>query len=274
MAIRIVITAPEFISAFMRKVFYKYLYIHVAKRTEDIVLPFMNYGYEPLSGEPSLVPLNLSADETEFKYSAQLYQHVIGDVDLTGKSVLEVGSGRGGGTHFLYKHYKPQKIVGVDLCSITVKSSNEKYGGAEIEFKTGDAQNLPFESNSFDVVVNVESSHCYPSTSRFFSEVRRVLKPGGFFLYTDFRSVNRSEQWQNEIDDCGMKLLRKKDITENVLKSLELDAARKEQLLCKTKVRNEKERQKLIRFAAMPGSIEYDRFKTRFYDYYSFVFEG
>ena len=56
-----------------------------------------------------------------------------------------------------------------------------------LAFEVGDAERMPFPDASFDAVVNVESSHCYPSMPAFLSEVRRVLRPGGHFLYADLR---------------------------------------------------------------------------------------
>ena len=54
----------------------------------------MNYGYIDLNGE---LPLELNPDDEEDRYFIQLYHHVATAVDIQGKDVLEVGSGRGGG---------------------------------------------------------------------------------------------------------------------------------------------------------------------------------
>ena len=59
-----------------------------------------------------------------------------------------------------------------------------------LSYVQADAENLPFDDASFDVVINVESSHCYPHIDRFLSEVRRVLAPGGCFGIVDFRKVD------------------------------------------------------------------------------------
>jgi ubiquinone/menaquinone biosynthesis C-methylase UbiE len=56
-----------------------------------------------------------------------------------------------------------------------------------LDFVRGDAQNLHFPDQSFDAVINVEASHIYPNLERFLGEVARVLRPGGHFLYADFR---------------------------------------------------------------------------------------
>ena len=48
-----------------------------------------------------------------------------------------------------------------------------------------------FPIDSYDAVVNVEASHLYPDVPRFLAEVARVLRPGGHFLYADFRRRQR-----------------------------------------------------------------------------------
>jgi ubiquinone/menaquinone biosynthesis C-methylase UbiE len=56
---------------------------------------------------------------------------------------------------------------------------------------------MPFPDASFDAVINVESSHCYPSMGRFLSEVHRVLRPRGSLLFADLRT---SDVWTFSID--------------------------------------------------------------------------
>jgi SAM-dependent methyltransferase len=76
----------------------------------------------------------------------------------------------------------------------------------------GDAEDLPFSDNEFDIVINVESSHNYPNLRRFFEEVARVLRPGGFFSHADVFTPDRYAvmtqckeespelQWLEELD--------------------------------------------------------------------------
>ena len=58
------------------------------------------------------------------------------------------------------------------------------------------ARDLSESLNPLDVVLNVESSHCYGSMPRFLAEVRRVLEPRGYFLHADFRARSALETWQ------------------------------------------------------------------------------
>src|SRR5437016_10678551 len=72
-------------------------------------------------------------------------------------------------------------MVGIDLSDKAVDFCNQNYAIDALSFRQGDAENLPLSDASVDVVVNLESSHCYGSMDRFLSEVYRVLRPGGIF---------------------------------------------------------------------------------------------
>ena len=65
----------------------------------------------------------------------------------------------------------------------------------------GDAENLPFEDNSFDAIINVESSHCYGNVEQFLREVHRVLRPGGDFLFVDLRGAQKLVELQTMVED-------------------------------------------------------------------------
>jgi ubiquinone/menaquinone biosynthesis C-methylase UbiE len=100
-----------------------------------------------------------------------------------------------------------------------------------LSFQHGDAEALPFEAGSFDVVVNVESSHTYGRPARFFCEAVRVLKPQGYFLIVDFRGKTEVAGWRQQLLDAGFTLLREENITRNIVKALELDHERKTGLI-------------------------------------------
>jgi ubiquinone/menaquinone biosynthesis C-methylase UbiE len=225
----------------------------------------MNYGYAA-EGSPALT---LETRDEPDRHWVQLYHHVAGAVDLTGSVVLEVGSGRGGGASFIKRYLKPARMIGVDLSPDAVTLSGERHRMDGLEFRVGDAERLPFDDNSFDAVVNVESSHCYPSIERFLEEVRRVLLPGGYFLYADFRGSNSLEGWQRALKSSRLSLLQETDITGHVIAALDKDEARKLELIDRLVPRLL--RPSFLDFAAVRGSTLYEGFRTGTYTYRSFV---
>ncbi len=81
--------------------------------------------------------------------------------------MLEVGSGRGGGAAYIKKYLNPKKIIGLDIALNAVKISNQYFSKENISFVQGSAEHLPFENATFDIVINVESSHTYGSVPKF-----------------------------------------------------------------------------------------------------------
>lgn len=189
----------------------------------------MNYGYAPLEGQAP-VPRADGAG-----YGLQLYAKVASGADLTGKDVLEVGCGRGGGTAFVHERFHPRTMTGVDLAHRAISSCQKSYSRPGLRFIVGDAEHLPFPDRSFDIVLNVESSFCYPNMPRFLSEVGRVLRPGGLLLLADTRPTERAADGVNLLDgsdivalrsqlaQANFRTLEEEDITANVMRALELD---------------------------------------------------
>ncbi len=206
--------------------FWKVWYNIFARKSSNFDFNFMNYGYVENGFFPKLDPL----DERE-RYPAQLYHHTASQERVFGKNVLEIGSGRGGGTMHVFKYMKPKTIIGVDISKDAVALCNSTYKDTGLSFETGDSEDLPFKEAVFDVVINVESSHCYGDIRKFLSEVNRVLKPGGFLLWTDFRTKNEMKNVFGFFSKSELHLIREKNITKNVVASLdELTKARRTEI--------------------------------------------
>lgn len=183
---------------------------------------FMNYGYtdDQLEAEPLALP----PGQEGVRFSIQLYHLLVRDLELAGKHLLEVGSGRGGGSHYLASNLGPERVVGLELSDKAVAFCNRAYASERLRYVEGDAQALPFDDASFDVVVNVESSHCYPNFDRFLGEVRRVLRPGGFFCWADARFRDAMPAVERAFALSGLEPIVQRDITPNVLRSLALSS--------------------------------------------------
>ena len=94
--------------------------------------------------------------------------------------VLEIGCGTGAGTLFLAREYPRARIRGVDISPAMVSRATAKIGldpEARVAFRLADGSDLPFPDDSFDLVAQI-------NTPVFFSEIARVLRPGGTALIT------------------------------------------------------------------------------------------
>ena len=196
--------------------FWKKWYTIFASKALNPDFRFMNYGYYDEGFKPQLN----STDEKE-RYPIQLYHHVATQINLEKKLVLEVGSGRGGGAEYIAKNLKPEKITGLDISETAVKLCNSLYDVENLNFVAGDSENLPFPNECFDVVINVESSHCYGNMDAFVKEVFRVLKPGGYFSWVDLRGADMIQALEVALSHPQLQLVRNEIITENVIQALD-----------------------------------------------------
>lgn len=188
----------------------------------------MNYGFQP---DDTNTGLQLADEDEPDRLCIQLYHAVASAIDLTGLRVLEVGSGRGGGASFVKRYLSPASMTGVDFSAKAVGLCKQGRQVPGLEFRHGDAESLPFEDGEFDAVLNVESSHCYGSTEKFFSQVARVLKPGGHFLFTDFRVATDVDLLNKQLQCSGFQSIEVADITSSVLSAMKADSERKQSLI-------------------------------------------
>jgi SAM-dependent methyltransferase len=201
------------------------LYEYLSVRVKDKGAVFMNFGYAPHHEDPAALPL--APEDEPHRYPLQLYHHIAKSIQWENADALEVSSGRGGGAHFIMRHFRPRSYKGVDFSTRAIDFCRSHYTLKGLSFEHGNAEALPYPDNSFDVVVNVEASLYYPNITKFFEHVRRVLKPNGYFLYTDLRYEEKVEIWRAQLRNMGLKVIKEEEITNNVLKAMELDRERR-----------------------------------------------
>lgn len=98
-----------------------------------------------------------------------------------GKEVLEVACGSGQGLGYLAK--KARRVVGGDIDEDILQLPLKTYEGrGNIEIRFLDAHQLPFDDESFDVVILYEAIYYLLRPERFLSEARRVLRNNGVLL--------------------------------------------------------------------------------------------
>ncbi|CAD5224904.1 unnamed protein product [Bursaphelenchus xylophilus] len=157
----------------------------------------------------------------------ELYERTLAKLpyynDFNGKSLLEVGCGVGGGIRWIQKvHPDLDEIKGIDKWPSTNENPTIVQGNAEA---------LPFKSNSFDIVLNIESSHLYSNPRKFFAEAYRVLKPGGHLCWADLRRAYKKEQPFAHAENAGLTLVEMQIINEQVLRGAQLTSAEYDKVL-------------------------------------------
>lgn len=189
----------------------------------------MNHGYAHLN--PSANESPLSPEDAAQRFQIQLYHRVANAIDWRGREALEVSCGRGGGTSYIARTFEPKSIVGLDIAARAIRFCKRRYSVPGLSFRRGNAESLPFPDESFDVVLNVESSVVYENPQRFYFEAARVLRPGGHLLFADYRDQRRIERMRNQLRRTQLEMVKEEDITPNVAAALDLDDERKRRLV-------------------------------------------
>jgi arsenite methyltransferase len=106
-----------------------------------------------------------------------------------GDVVLDLGSGAGFDCFLAAKRVgAPGKVIGVDMTEEMVDKAESlaaKYGFSNVEFRLGDIEDLPVESESVDVVISNCVINLAPDKSKVFNEAYRVLRNGGKMYVSD-----------------------------------------------------------------------------------------
>jgi len=246
----------------------KITYEVLARQIPGSEWQFMNYGYLP-SEEETNPP---SYCETDVQRNPlQMYHYLATKTCLEGKHVLEVGSGRGGGAKYIAGKLNPASYIGMDLAHSAVALAKKLHQLPNLKFIQGSAESIPLPDNSVDVVLNVESCHAYGSVTQFLSEVKRVLKPGGYLLLVDFRSENKMCIFQEQIHAAGMNVLQEENISKNVIHSIEDENTAKVNRI--NKLIPPKWQALFSEFAGVAGSKFHETLKDGSRQYYRFVMQ-
>jgi SAM-dependent methyltransferase len=238
---------------------------------------FMNYGLHTTRFDED--PISLRPEDFPERLNIQLYHALLAEVPTEDSHVLDVGCGRGGGAAYVHRYLKPKRTVGIDLSQRAVKVCLENHRTRGLYFLGGDAENLPFRDASFDVVINVESSHAYVSMEQFLQEVRRVLRSGGFLVYSDLRwSAENKSGRESGIDllkqqfaACGLNTVHEADISEGVWTSMRLSAEKRGALIRELIPRPLQST--FAELAGLPGTRLYEWLNMRKLVYLSFILQ-
>ncbi len=251
----------------IRKAIWRLWYPFLTRRLRGEEVIFLNYAFE--TAPPAGIPL--TPEDEPNRTCIQLYHHTASQVPLAGKEVLEVSCGHGGGASWITRTIQPAQYTGLDLNPAGILFCRQRHPLPGLSFVEGDAQKLPFPDQSFDAVLNVEASHCYPDFPGFLREVARILRPGGYFLCADFRFSDLHEAWARDIAAAPLTVVQTRSINAEVLRGMNCNAERSLSLIRR---RLPKFLHALGRdFAGVPGSRVYNALQSGELSYRSWCFQ-
>lgn len=106
-----------------------------------------------------------------------------------GDTVIDLGSGAGNDAFIARRQTGEKgKVIGIDFTEPMIaraRENAEKLGLNNVEFRLGDIEDMPVTSNKADVIVSNCVLNLVPNKHKVFSEIYRVLKPGGHFSISD-----------------------------------------------------------------------------------------
>jgi len=121
-------------------------------------------------------------------------------------AILDLGSGTGYGARLLKRQFKKAQIYQLDLSVEMLKNSRKQASRffSKDHFLCADANQIPAADNSFDLVFSSLMLQWCNDPDAVFAEIKRVLKPGGVFLFTSFGPDTLQElreSWRRVDDD-------------------------------------------------------------------------
>ncbi len=177
---------------------------------------FFNLGYEKVNDKDdskwNLTPFLFN------KSSIRLVLEVIGDLDLDGLKIMDVGCWRGGTISIIHKFFEPREVVGIDSSKSAIDFCQANYDLPVTSFICADINEFKASKQRFDVVIMIELMLFKPNIETVLKALERHLKDDGVLLLAGIFDAGLMDL-TDEILFKYYSLGSSKSITDNVLMS-------------------------------------------------------
>eukprot|EP01023_Acetabularia_acetabulum_P035014 TRINITY_DN3296_c0_g1_i6.p2 TRINITY_DN3296_c0_g1~~TRINITY_DN3296_c0_g1_i6.p2 ORF type:complete len:190 (-),score=18.82 TRINITY_DN3296_c0_g1_i6:364-933(-) len=113
--------------------------------------------------------------------------------DVKGGTLLDVSCGSGLFTRRFLTSQEFKKVIAIDFSESMLRETKQRIQNQaasqyidDVQLIRADVGRLPFKSSSFSAIYSGAAIHCWPSPQQAFTEISRILKPGGVFVASTF----------------------------------------------------------------------------------------
>ena len=149
--------------------------------------------------------------------AAEFYPFTAGQLPQTpGARVLDLGCGTGLELGYYFDMVPTARITGVDLAPGMLDELRKKFPDKSLTLVLGSYFDVPLGEEAFDAAVSVESLHHFTQAEKtpLYAKLRKALKPGGYFLLTDYFAASEAEERARRAE--LLRLKREQNLPENV----------------------------------------------------------
>ena len=113
-----------------------------------------------------------------------------------GTHLLDLGCGTGLELGYYFELAPSAEVTGIDLAPGMLDELRNKFPNKSMTLILGSYFDVPFDENFYDAAVSVESLHHFTKEekTRLYKKLRKALKPGGYFILTDYFAMSDEEE--------------------------------------------------------------------------------
>lgn len=133
----------------------------------------------------------------EIESAQEFYPFTAAQLPRTpGARVLDLGCGTGLELEYYFAQNPTARVTGIDLAAGMLQALREKFPGRDLQLIRGSYLEVPLGAGIYDAAVSVESLHHFTKAEKvpLYRRVLAALKPGGYFLLTDYFAASDLEE--------------------------------------------------------------------------------